>query len=55
MPTLPAVAEDLRSRLEDARLSHPTAATWVRIVLREVQDWLRSYQGVDLLAEGPTL
>jgi len=53
-----AVEEVLRSRLldwlEDGRLPHPAAAAWVRTVLQEVQAWLRSYQGVDLLAEGPT-
>lgn len=59
MQTHQAVEEVLGHRLrdwmEDGRLPHPAVAAWVRAVLQRVQAWLRSYQGVDLLAEGPTL
>ncbi|GBC85631.1 hypothetical protein HRbin11_02081 [bacterium HR11] len=59
MQTRRAVEEVLESRLRDGlengRFPHPAAAAWVRAVLQEVRAWVRSYRGVDLLAEGPTL
>jgi|GEM_PF-2603349 len=48
--TLPVI---LTSRFRN-RWPHPTAGAWVQVVIRRVQAWLRSYRGIDLLAEGPT-
>jgi hypothetical protein len=53
--TLPVtLTSRFRNGGADARWPHPTAGAWVQAVIRRVQAWLRSYRGIDLLAEGPT-